>query len=30
LRAGAAEWVRQMRRESESHFESSEQRRKRD
>ncbi len=30
LRAGASEWVRQMRRESESHFESSEQRRKRD
>jgi len=30
LQAGAAEWVRQMRRESESHFEASEQRRKHD
>jgi hypothetical protein len=29
LQAGAAEWVRQMRRESESHFEEGEERRKR-
>jgi len=30
LQLGAEEWVRQMRQESESHFERSEQRRKRD